>query len=405
MSEQFRLGNKSVKGTLAADPELVKSKDGRDVAAVTLVETLPGQQAGQVEYSVGIAGADDVDYVLNNLQAGDELAISGQHNVVAEVQPDTQDVHLENRIIAQEIEHQEPSAVDSNMASRLAWIQREVPWRQQEYDAILDRDDLVADPGLAEEVVSAMRLEDQEHWATASILIENELVEEGYSPSQPGYDDAVNARLAEEITTTYSSAEVQAAIDERRAQLYDQFVRVEATRSDVNIVNAAPDENSRAVWDSIRQDVISNHQRYGVAVDESYVNAEVADRVLSNPSWDAQQVAESMVRHNQQLATGGQSLSLEDIEDMTPQQVKEYKMALDVDARVDDQLEREQEEATLDAGADRSLNDFMRDYNNQGPAQSEDRSVGHAGGVDSEYLMAQKLTELPPRPGAAGPSM
>jgi len=38
-------------------------------------------------------------------------------------------------------------------------------------------------------------------------------------------------------------------------------------------------------------------------------------------------------------------------------------------------------------------------------APSEDRSVGHAGGVDSEYLMAQKLTELPPRPGGAGPSM
>src|SRR5699024_2384157 len=141
-----------------------------------------------------------------------------------------------------------------------------------------------------------MRLEDQEHWATASILIENELVEEGYSLSQPGYDDAVNARLAEEIAAAYSSAEVQAAIDDRRAQLYDQFVRVEAARSGVNIVNAAPDENARAVWDSIRQDVVASHQRYGVAVDESYVNAEVADRVLSNPSWDGQEGAARMVR-------------------------------------------------------------------------------------------------------------
>src|SRR5699024_6189532 len=79
MTEQILIGNKSVKGTLAADPELVKSKNGRDVAAVTLIETLPGQQADQVEYSVGIIAAGDVEYVLNTLHAGDELAVSGQH--------------------------------------------------------------------------------------------------------------------------------------------------------------------------------------------------------------------------------------------------------------------------------------------------------------------------------------
>lgn len=392
MSEQFRLGNKSVKGTLAADPELVKSKNGRDVAAVTLIETLPGQQADQVEYSVGIIAAGDVEYVLNTLHAGDELAVSGQHNVVADVQPSTQDVHLENRIIAQEIEYPEPSAVESNMASRLAWIQREVPWRQQEYDAVLDRDDLVADPGLAEEIVSATRLEDQEHWATASILIENKLVEEGYSPSQPGYDDAVNARLAEEIAATYSSAEVQAAIDERRAQLYDQFVRVEAARSGVNVVNAAPDERSRAVWDSMRQDVVASHQRYGVAVDESYVNAEVVDRVLSNPSWDAQQVAEGMVRDHQQVNMGGQSVALED---MTPQQLNEYTVEQFYQAAMEDQIDREQEEATLDAGADRSLNDFLHDYNNQGPRHEE---------TAAQQMMVERLANMPkPDFGVDGP--
>src|SRR5699024_2358897 len=133
------------------------------------------------------------------------------------------------------------------------WIQREVPWRQQEYDAVLDRDDLVADPGLAEEIVSATRLEDQEHWATASILIENKLVEEGYSPSQPGYDDAVNARLAEEIAATYSSAEVPAAIHDRPVLLYIMSVLYDVSSSCIKMIKAATEEKNRVVKEFMRQ--------------------------------------------------------------------------------------------------------------------------------------------------------
>lgn len=414
MSEKIKLGDKTVTGNLAADPQVVVTQDGKRLTTLRVLENqrvfsreqqqwVDGETTG---YDVAIGHARLADNALKGLHKGDRVTVRGEYQVSPYVNRSTGEAGLNHRVSARDVSvsmfndrmaEQDVSAdldqrVDQEVGTsksavdHVAWLQRDVPWAAlgaQTDRSVSDRipvEALEQDPALVEEVYKTVPAQDTSHWAAVRQGSRADVMRFGRSVTNAYVDAAV----AGEITEHYPAADIAEKIAISRRGQVEDFVQAEMVHSIDDPVSIAP-RDEQAQWAAMRENILAARQAFGLSTDDEDVNAEFAEQVIDR--YSVERVAELIDTHEQAIADKEQ-LAAAGFGERAP---------LSGPGTPPPPGPPEQN-GTIEFGE--PMPSQRRDDAKRKQRPSRGVSV-----MSPEHLAAQKLNDLPTRPGTSGPSM